>query len=147
VLWSGFLVVYQLVIVQSTLKQDYSSSFKILMNSKKEMLLDSRRFDVFVNYFKAYSKPVLISNSFVEFIQQFTQDLSNGKFEFLQSGELLTYPVLSSLGSDVTTRGIRIRANALFIPEMSKKHKKEFFFAYRIRKKSLQLKMKRNFHG
>jgi hypothetical protein len=61
--------------------------------------------------------------------------LSNGKFEFLESGELLTYPVLSSLGSDVTTRGIRIRANALLIPEMSKIHKKEYFFAYRIRKK------------
>lgn len=57
-----------------------------------------------------------------------------GKYEIQMNGEILRYPIYSSLGSDTTTKGIRVRANALLIPEMCNFETNEFFFAYRISK-------------
>ena len=43
------------------------------------------------------------------------------------------FPNLDPLGSDCTTRGVRIRANALWVPEQSYPSNRKYFFAYRVR--------------
>lgn len=71
--------------------------------------------------------------SYLSLLQTYAKELEQGKFDVLKDGTINRFPTFADLGSDVTTRGIRVRANALFVPEMSSVDQNEYFFSYRIR--------------
>eukprot|EP01112_Ceratiomyxa_fruticulosa_P004368 TRINITY_DN1490_c0_g1_i1.p1 TRINITY_DN1490_c0_g1~~TRINITY_DN1490_c0_g1_i1.p1 ORF type:complete len:428 (+),score=49.40 TRINITY_DN1490_c0_g1_i1:205-1488(+) len=81
------------------------------------------------------------SESFIDYMERYTRDLEIGRFD-CTSRNIIRFPTFAKEGSDVTTKGIRVRANALLLHSLSmgywsksEPHKLlgQFLFAYRIR--------------
>lgn len=93
-----------------------------------------------------FGNPVVLANSFMEFLENFATDLHRGRYDTV-SHRIIMIPALASDGSDVTTRGVRVRANAIFMPQRStfmhddngNRIEESYFFIYRIR-----ISMKKN---
>ncbi|KAL0479761.1 hypothetical protein AKO1_007537, partial [Acrasis kona] len=73
----------------------------------------------------------VIADSYLEFFETYVNNLVDRHIYDVKESMIIRYPNCAELGSDTTTRGVRIRCNALFIPEFW--NKKQYFFAYRIR--------------
>jgi len=80
-------------------------------------------------------EPYLLHESFSAWFGNYVNDcLVKHKYGLTPKYEICRFPILPALGSDVTTMGVRVRANALFIPEYShmKKDDPQYFWSYRI---------------
>jgi len=76
----------------------------------------------------------VIANSYLEFFEEYVDNLAVKRIYDINggrlSGSINRFPNCAELGSDTTTKGVRIRCNSVFIPWHSDR---EYFFAYRIR--------------
>jgi uncharacterized protein affecting Mg2+/Co2+ transport/cell wall assembly regulator SMI1 len=92
-----------------------------------------------VDHTTRFERPVFLANSFGEFLETFANDLIRWKHDVV-SDHLVMISSLACDGSDVTTQGVRVRANAIFLPQRSRFHmhagarvNSNYFFVYRIR--------------
>jgi len=85
------------------------------------------------------SDPVFEASSYIEWMEGYVRDLKRGRYEVSRMGEIIRFSTLAQEGSDAVTHGVRVRANALFIPSRSifsaDCHRPSdcYFFAYRIK--------------
>jgi uncharacterized protein affecting Mg2+/Co2+ transport/cell wall assembly regulator SMI1 len=82
------------------------------------------------------SQGFVLAQSFTDWFERYVRLLTTDQiYDVTKKQEILRYPTSSVYGSDTTTRGVRIRCNALFIPEYSQLSppNPSYFFAYRIR--------------
>ena len=61
----------------------------------------------------------VVAKSYSEFLHKHLGCLENGTYVVERTGQICRFPLNDPLGSDANTRGIRIRASALFVPEKS----------------------------
>jgi uncharacterized protein affecting Mg2+/Co2+ transport len=74
-----------------------------------------------------------VDDCFASFVEKHGERLEQGVYE---PGHLFTpsrFPLRDPLGSDTVTEGVRIRVNALFVPEQSTAAQRRYLFAYRVR--------------
>lgn len=77
--------------------------------------------------------PIVLAECMLAFLEKYTNDLESGRYDVIDGQGICQFPALPSLGSDVTTHGVRIRANALFFPPQSNVSEQIYMWAYRIK--------------
>eukprot|EP00026_Physarum_polycephalum_P009933 Phypoly_transcript_10071.p1 GENE.Phypoly_transcript_10071~~Phypoly_transcript_10071.p1 ORF type:complete len:428 (+),score=54.64 Phypoly_transcript_10071:59-1285(+) len=93
-----------------------------------------------VDHTADFERPVFLANSFTEFLENYAADLHRGRYDVVAK-RIIMIPSLASDGSDMTTHGVRVRANAIFMPQRSSFNYNSagqrtgcnYFFIYRIR--------------
>jgi len=76
---------------------------------------------------------VKLADSFLAFMEGYADRLEQGVYSIKKNMVWRFANTGDPCGSDTTTHGIRIRANALFIPEQSNEDERAYLFAYCIR--------------
>eukprot|EP00455_Lapot_gusevi_P050703 TRINITY_DN7411_c0_g1_i1.p1 TRINITY_DN7411_c0_g1~~TRINITY_DN7411_c0_g1_i1.p1 ORF type:complete len:390 (-),score=13.37 TRINITY_DN7411_c0_g1_i1:75-1244(-) len=84
-----------------------------------------------VRPFEAFREFHVVSNSFLEFMEDHATRLEEGVFELEGNGQINRFPLRAFGNSDTTTNGIRIQVSVLFVPEASSAEG-PYLFTYRV---------------
>lgn len=76
--------------------------------------------------------PVVMGDSALALVERYGGELRANRYDVTHHG-ICRFPATADVGSNVTTRGVRIRANALFIAQHSNSVEPYYMWAYRIR--------------
>jgi len=82
-----------------------------------------------LHHTESFMNPVLESTSYIGWLESYLRDLQRGRYDVSTHGEIIRFSRLAEEGSDVTTvPGIRVQANALFVPPRSLVNPQSNFF-------------------